>query len=153
MPQLLEARHHCRGLTRDYNDLDTKTIPYDQVFEKRLELLRKLCGSTIGAGSNVTKDIPPFSVALGTPCRVKRTIQLAEEEEQDPEIPTVTYRASIVSQKKILFKVIPKTEHMPQMFEYKSMPSVLNKMSCRRDRIANLPPIHFQFRQLVNVVV
>ncbi|KAJ5454493.1 acetyltransferase [Penicillium daleae] len=185
-PMLLEARHHCRGLTRDYNDLDTKTIPYDQVFEKRLELLRNLCGkvgdgtfveppfrpdygcnmiigsncfinwnltvldtslvvigdrvqigtgvslltaghdtsilsrqkfvefghpifieddcwiganvvilpgvrigkgSTIGAGSVVTKDIPPFSVAIGTPCRVRKTIQSAEEEERDPENP------------------------------------------------------------------
>lgn len=41
-------------------------------------------GSTIGAGSVVTKDIPPFSVAVGTPCRVKKTIPSAEEEEQDP---------------------------------------------------------------------
>lgn len=44
-------------------------------------------GSTIGAGSVVTKDIPPFSVAVGTPCRVKKTIQSAEEEEQDPNNP------------------------------------------------------------------
>ncbi|KAJ6094546.1 acetyltransferase [Penicillium canescens] len=182
-PKLLEARHQCRGLTRDYNDLDTKTVTYDQVFEKRLELLRKLCGkvgdgtfveppfmpdygsniiigencffnwnvtildtslvvigdrvqigtgvsiltaghdtsilsrqkfvefghpvfieddcwiganvvilpgvrigkgTTIGAGSIVTKDIPAFSVAIGTPCRVRKIIQSAEEEEQDP---------------------------------------------------------------------
>ncbi|OQE18705.1 hypothetical protein PENSTE_c017G09061 [Penicillium steckii] len=182
-PKLLEARHHCRGLTADYTNMDTKSIRYDQVFEKRLEMLRKLCGkvgdgsfieppfmpdygcniiigescfinwnvtildtslvvigdrvqigtgvslltaghdtsilsrqkfvefghpifieddcwiganvivlpgvrigkgSTIGAGSIVTKDIPPFSVAVGAPCRVKKTIQSAEEEEQDP---------------------------------------------------------------------
>ncbi|KAJ5874915.1 uncharacterized protein N7529_003345 [Penicillium soppii] len=44
-------------------------------------------GSTIGAGSVVTKDIPPFSVAVGTPCRVKKTIQSAEEEEKDPNNP------------------------------------------------------------------
>lgn len=44
-------------------------------------------GSTIGAGSVVTKDIPPFSVAIGTPCRVRKTIQSAEEEERDPENP------------------------------------------------------------------
>jgi acetyltransferase-like isoleucine patch superfamily enzyme len=44
-------------------------------------------GCTIGAGSVVTKDIPPFSVALGSPCKVKRTIQSAEEEEQDPNNP------------------------------------------------------------------
>lgn len=44
-------------------------------------------GSTIGAGSVVTKDIPPFSVAVGAPCRVKKTIPSAEEEEKDPNNP------------------------------------------------------------------
>lgn len=44
-------------------------------------------GSTIGAGSIVTKDIPPFSVAVGSPCRVKKTIPSAEEEEKDPNNP------------------------------------------------------------------
>lgn len=44
-------------------------------------------GSTIGAGSVVTKDIPPFSVAVGSPCRVRKTIPSAEEEEQDPNNP------------------------------------------------------------------
>ncbi|CAI7641189.1 unnamed protein product [Penicillium bialowiezense] len=185
-PKLLEARHKCRGLAANYNDLDTKTVSYDQVFEKRLELLRKLVGkvgdgtfieppfrpdygcnviigedcffnwnvtildtslvvigdrvqigtgtsiftaghdtsvlsrqkfvefghpvfieddcwisgnviilpgvrigkgSTIGAGSIVTKDIPQYSVAVGTPCRVKKTIQSPEEEQQDPNNP------------------------------------------------------------------
>ncbi|KKK20323.1 hypothetical protein AOCH_002252 [Aspergillus ochraceoroseus] len=41
-------------------------------------------GCTIGAGSIVTRDIPPFSVAMGSPCRVRKTIPSAEEEEQDP---------------------------------------------------------------------
>ncbi|KAH1496100.1 hypothetical protein LV164_007703 [Aspergillus fumigatus] len=185
-PKLLKARHRCRGLTADYNGLDTKTVPYEQIAEKRLELLRRVVGrvgdgtfieppfmadygcniiigkncfinwnltvldtslvvigdrvqigtnvsiitaghdtsilsrrknvefghpifieddcwiganvvilpgvrigqgSTIGAGSIVTKDIPPFSVALGSPCRVKRTIPSAEEEEQDETNP------------------------------------------------------------------
>lgn len=31
-------------------------------------------GSVIGAGSVVSRDIPPMSVAVGTPCRVVRTI-------------------------------------------------------------------------------
>ncbi|KAJ5349476.1 hypothetical protein N7541_007203 [Penicillium brevicompactum] len=183
IPQLLEARHLCRGLAADYNNLDTKTVTFDKIGDKRLELLRKLVGkvgdgtfieppflpdygcntvigkdcffnwnvtildtslvtigdrvqigtgvsiitaghdtsvlsrrkfvefghpifieddcwigsnvvilpgvtigqgSTIGAGSVVTKDIPPFSIAVGTPCRVKKTIPSAEEEEQDP---------------------------------------------------------------------
>lgn len=35
-------------------------------------------GCTIGAGSVVTKDVPDWSVAAGTPCRVLRT--LSEEE-------------------------------------------------------------------------
>ncbi|KAF7157899.1 hypothetical protein CNMCM5623_002333 [Aspergillus felis] len=185
-PKLLEARHRCRGLAADYNNLDTKTVPYDQIAEKRIELLRRVVGkvgdgtfieppflpdygcnitigrdcfvnwnltvldtslvvigdrvqigtnvsiitaghdtsilsrrkcvefghpifieddcwiganvvilpgvrigqgSTIGAGSIVTKDIPPFSVAMGSPCRVKKTIPSAEEEEQDETNP------------------------------------------------------------------
>ena len=40
-------------------------------------------GSTIGAGSVVTKDVPPFSVAVGSPCRVRKTILSAEEEERE----------------------------------------------------------------------
>lgn len=44
-------------------------------------------GCTIGAGSVVTKDIPPFSVAVGNPCKVRKTIQSAEEEEKDPNNP------------------------------------------------------------------
>ncbi|KAJ5091103.1 hypothetical protein NUU61_005973 [Penicillium alfredii] len=186
LPQLGEARHRCRGLAADYNNLDTKTVPYDQIADKRLELLRKLVGragdgtfieppflpdygcnviigrdcfinwnvtildtslvvigdrvqigtgvgiftaghdtsilsrrnsvefghpvfieddcwiggnvvilpgvrigqgSTIGAGSIVTKDIPPFSVAVGSPCRVRKTIPSAEEEQKDPNNP------------------------------------------------------------------
>ncbi|MET7323568.1 sugar O-acetyltransferase [Streptomyces sp. NPDC005549] len=31
-------------------------------------------GSVIGAGSVVSRDIPPMSIAVGTPCRVARTI-------------------------------------------------------------------------------
>lgn len=44
-------------------------------------------GSTIAAGSTVTKDIPAYSVAVGSPARVKRTIPTVEEEEQDPHNP------------------------------------------------------------------
>ena len=35
-------------------------------------------GCTIGAGSVVTKDVPDWSVAAGTPCRVLRTLSEAE---------------------------------------------------------------------------
>lgn len=41
-------------------------------------------GCTIGAASVVTKDIPPFSVAVGNPARVTKTVLSAEEEERDP---------------------------------------------------------------------
>lgn len=44
-------------------------------------------GCTIGAGSIVTKDIPPYSVAVGSPCRVIKTIPSVEEEMQDPNNP------------------------------------------------------------------
>ncbi|KAJ6015876.1 maltose/galactoside acetyltransferase [Penicillium herquei] len=186
IPKLVEARHRCRGLTADLNGFDTKTISYDQLADKRLELLRKLLGSvgdgtfvetpfmpdygcniiigkncfinwnvtildtslvvigdrvqigtgvsiftaghdtsvlsrqkfvefghpvfidddcwiggnaiilpgvrigkgcTIGAGSIVTKDIPPYSVAVGSPCKVIKSIPSVEEEEQDPNNP------------------------------------------------------------------
>ena len=30
-------------------------------------------GAVIGAGSVVTRDIPPYSVAVGNPCRVIRS--------------------------------------------------------------------------------
>ncbi|MFI7272715.1 sugar O-acetyltransferase [Streptomyces sp. NPDC049879] len=35
-------------------------------------------GSVVGAGSVVSRDIPPMSVALGTPCRVVRAITDAD---------------------------------------------------------------------------
>lgn len=35
-------------------------------------------GSIVGAGSVVTRDIPPMSVAVGNPCRVVRAITEAD---------------------------------------------------------------------------
>ncbi|KAG7088015.1 hypothetical protein E1B28_012052 [Marasmius oreades] len=44
-------------------------------------------GSTIGAASVVTRDIPPYSVAVGSPARVIKTVQTVEEEREDPSNP------------------------------------------------------------------
>jgi len=42
-------------------------------------------GCVIGAGSVVTKDIPPYSVAVGNPCRVIRQITEADKLAAHPE--------------------------------------------------------------------
>jgi acetyltransferase-like isoleucine patch superfamily enzyme len=39
---------------------------------KLLPGIRIGTGSIIGAGSVVTNDIPPYSIAMGTPCRVTK---------------------------------------------------------------------------------
>lgn len=44
-------------------------------------------GSTVWAGAIVTKDIPPYSVAVGSPARVISTVPTPEEEMQDPDSP------------------------------------------------------------------
>lgn len=53
-----------------------------------------LPGITIGrgsivAGSIVTRDIPPYSVALWNLCKFRKTIQTVEEEMADPNNPYV----------------------------------------------------------------
>ncbi|RDW87154.1 sugar O-acetyltransferase [Aspergillus mulundensis] len=186
LPALVAARHRCRGVASDYNSVDTKTVPWEEIADRRFELLKNVVGRvgegtfieppflpdygcnivigrecfvnfnftaldtslivigdrvqfgpnvsiytaghdtsilsrrkfvefghpvfigddcwiggnviilpgvkigegcTIGAGSVVTKDIPPFSVAVGNPCKVRKTIQSAEEEMEDPKNP------------------------------------------------------------------
>lgn len=44
-------------------------------------------GSTVGANATVTKSIPPYSVALGSPARVVKKIQSVEEELADENNP------------------------------------------------------------------
>ncbi|KAK8133041.1 acetyltransferase C18B11.09c [Apiospora kogelbergensis] len=44
-------------------------------------------GSSIGAGSVVTKNIPPYSVAVGSPARVIKTLPTVEQERADPNNP------------------------------------------------------------------
>lgn len=41
-------------------------------------------GAVIGAGSVVTKDIPPMTVAVGVPCKVIRQITDDDLNEFDP---------------------------------------------------------------------
>ena len=42
-----------------------------------------VCGGvTIGAGSVVTRDIPPYSLAVGNPCRVIRTLTDSDRMDQ-----------------------------------------------------------------------
>ena len=43
-------------------------------------------GCVIGAGSVVTRDIPPMSFAAGNPCRVKRTLTEQDSIKHKPEI-------------------------------------------------------------------
>ncbi|PLN84355.1 maltose acetyltransferase-domain-containing protein [Aspergillus taichungensis] len=60
-PQLSEARHLCRGRTADYNNLDTKTVSYEEIGPARHALLSKLVGR-VGPGTFVE---PPFYVDYG----------------------------------------------------------------------------------------
>lgn len=56
VPVLVEARHRARGLTADYNNLDTKAVPSDKIAPVRLDMLRKFVGK-VGDGTFVE---PPF---------------------------------------------------------------------------------------------
>lgn len=70
IPRLLEARHRCRGVAADYNNLDTKTVSYDKIFQRRLELLKNVVGK-VGSGTFIE---PPFlpdygcNVSIGSNC-------------------------------------------------------------------------------------
>lgn len=41
-------------------------------------------GSTIGAGAIVSRDVPPYSIAVGIPARVVKKLPTVEEELADP---------------------------------------------------------------------
>lgn len=61
VPQLLEARHRCRGLAADFNQVDAKKYSYDQIGEVRMEILKKLVGR-VGEGTFIE---PPFMPDYG----------------------------------------------------------------------------------------
>ncbi|KAL0933393.1 acetyltransferase C18B11.09c 1 [Colletotrichum truncatum] len=44
-------------------------------------------GTTVGSGAIVTKSLPPYSVAVGSPAKVIKTLQTVEEELADPKNP------------------------------------------------------------------
>lgn len=44
-------------------------------------------GSTVGAGSVVTKDVPPFHVVAGNPAKIIRKIETAMSTERSEEVP------------------------------------------------------------------
>ncbi|KAF4989110.1 hypothetical protein FGRMN_9353 [Fusarium graminum] len=44
-------------------------------------------GCTVGASSVVTKSLPPYSIALGSPAKVIKTVQSVEQEMDDPNNP------------------------------------------------------------------
>ncbi|OMP84825.1 putative acetyltransferase [Diplodia seriata] len=44
-------------------------------------------GCTVGAGAVVTRDVPPYSVAVGSPARVVKTLPSVEDERADPNNP------------------------------------------------------------------
>ncbi|KAL3470796.1 maltose acetyltransferase-domain-containing protein [Aspergillus californicus] len=72
LPILSEARHRCRGVATDYNQLDAKSIPYQDIVDRRMELLREVVGK-VGEGTFIE---PPFwpdygcNVVFGKECFV-----------------------------------------------------------------------------------
>lgn len=66
----MEARHRCRILTNDYNNLDPRTVAAEDISDVRFELLKKLVGR-VGEGTFVE---PPFrpdygcNVVIGRDC-------------------------------------------------------------------------------------
>ncbi|KAL3455309.1 maltose acetyltransferase-domain-containing protein [Aspergillus heterothallicus] len=56
LPILAEARHRCRGVATDYNSLDTKTVSYEEIADKRMVLLKNVVGK-VGEGTFIE---PPF---------------------------------------------------------------------------------------------
>ncbi len=71
--EILKEQFECLEKLYDYNS----TRPGE--FNKREKLLKEMFAE-IGAGSIVTKDIPPNVVAVGNPCRVLREIDERDKE-------------------------------------------------------------------------
>ena len=67
-PELAAARIRARTLCGRLN----QTPPEER--EAQEEIIRRLFASVIGAGSVVTRDVPPGVLAAGNPCRVIRRL-------------------------------------------------------------------------------
>ena len=73
-PELTAERKRARRLTRLFNQTTEDAIPEREIAGGAIVCPGVTIGanSTIGAGSVVTRDIPPNVLAAGNPCRAVR---------------------------------------------------------------------------------
>jgi acetyltransferase-like isoleucine patch superfamily enzyme len=69
-PTLLEGRHKARGLTYKFNNLDPNTGNYEEIGNKRAEMLSELLGK-VGSGTFIETPFSPdygSNVSIGENC-------------------------------------------------------------------------------------
>lgn len=70
VPALLEGRHRARILTQELNNIDLKSVSYEGIGDKRMEILRKLIGR-IGENTFIeTPFMPDYgsNIIIGKNC-------------------------------------------------------------------------------------